>query len=542
MYLRGRYDEEHSGTSTYGIGKCTAHSTSNHSRSQSFAYVPLLVCSFGSLFVGWSIFLQEHYSRFLSFVLDRPPCIPDEYCSVSIPKMRLSREMDHPEAPDLFQERILQIRLMKLWCAMYPVKNGQPQVYEPNLAEEQFERLHHEFISVLPPVFSFTNPNTQWDEQIPTLKRQRQMLRITVLALSLYFFRPLLYLQPAELESLPAYKLNMVLAHREHLVDGAVSLLESVACLHDLMGGTQTKFFLLSFYTFEPAILLGMHLISVDSFYQMLVQARSTQQVSNSWKPERSTEPVRTARADPAQVTRCRLHINKALHRLNILREVSMIAELGARKLGQLVTRLDALFESSSSSADGVNSYSFSDSNSTMNDMRRNLSNSREGNSKDLFDIDFTRYPWPDSPHQSSTPAILDSFITQPISTRAGNSSGTSPQFDNWSTYQSYDGILRRMHPDVTLLGQNSYWNNDMTFPKTNTGTLNEEDWSYPTQNSNSPPLSPLSALHQRSAREPFSQSTSSTEEHALFTCAPVTNSQNTSYNEHQEWPTRLVR
>lgn len=456
--------------------------------------------------------------------------------------MRLSRERDHPEAPDLFQERMLQIRLMKLWYAMCPVKNGRPQVYEPNLVEEQSERLHREFIYVLPPVFSFANPDTQWDEQIPTLKRQRQMLRITVLALSLSFFRPLLHLQPVELESLPAYKVDLVLAHREHLVDGAVSLLESVACLHDLMGGNQTKFFLLSFYTFEPAVLLGMHLISLDSFYQMLDQARSTQQGSNSWKPERSTEPVRTTRIDPAQVTRCRLHINKALERLNILREVSMIAELGARKLGQLVTRLDTLFQSSSSSADAVNSYCFSDSNSTMSSTRRNMPDSREGNSKDIFDIDFTRYPWPDSPHQSSTSAILDSFIAQPIGTRTGNPSGKAPPFDTWSTYQSYDGTLGRIHPDAALLGQNSYWNNSMTFPRTNTGTRNEEDWSYPAQNSSSPPLSPLSTLDQRSAREPFSQSTSSSEERTPFTCTPMTNSRNMSYNEHQEWPTRLDR
>lgn len=279
--------------------------------------------------------------RFLSLALDRLPCIPDEFCTVAFPKMRLAPGIDDLNAPDVFSERLLQARLMKDWYAVIHLGSTRTSGYDPGAAEEQYERLRRDFVFSLPDAFALIEPNKDWDSQLPMLVRQRQLLRISVFALLCQLFRPLLQLSASQMEDMLQYKRDLVLAHRDHLLRAAVSLLDSISCLHELMGGNQNRFFLLSFYTFEPAMLLGMQLLGAESSKRTLSQARAPNECKDLWKSTGVTNDAGMAHIDVTSHSQCRTYIDKALKRLNVLREVSAIADLGARKLDQVTAKLN---------------------------------------------------------------------------------------------------------------------------------------------------------------------------------------------------------
>ncbi len=278
--------------------------------------------------------------RFLSLVLDRLPCIPDDYCTVAFPKMRLAPGLDDLNAPDVFSERLLQAQLMKNWYAVIHLNNTRTSVYDSGAAEEQYERLRRDFVFSLPDAFALNEPNKDWDSQLPMLDRQRQMLRISIFALLCQLFRPLLQLDASQMEEMPQYKQDLVRTHRGYLLRAAISLLDSIRCLHELMGGNQNKFFLLSFYTFEAAILLCMHLLSVDPSRKILTQTRAFNACKDLWNSTGVANGASMARSNIMSQAQCRVHIDEALKRLNMLREVSTIADLGAKKLGQVAARL----------------------------------------------------------------------------------------------------------------------------------------------------------------------------------------------------------
>ena len=286
-----------------------------------------------------------YINRFLSLVLDRLPCIADEDCSVDFPKMRLVTEIDDPRAPYVSLERVLQARLIKLWYSMYSPTIRQLPTYDPAIVEENYEKLRRDFISTLPDAFAFDTPDTQWDERMPTLIRQRYMLHISVLVILCQLLRPLLRLTLSEIQVMPQYKRKLLLTHRGLLVDTAISLLDSVAGLHENMGGNQTRYFLLSFYTFEPAMILGMHLLSIDLALEALNQARIASDTHRLWKTPVPFVAASHIHADRSSVTQCRKQMEKAFERLKMLCEVSVIAAVGTQTLGKMIAQIDSVLQ-----------------------------------------------------------------------------------------------------------------------------------------------------------------------------------------------------
>ena len=288
-----------------------------------------------------------YINRFLSLVLDRLPCIADDDCSVDFPKMRLVTEIEDPRAPYVSLERVLQARLIKLWYSMYSPSKCQLATYDPAIVEENYEKLRRDFISTLPDAFAIDTPDTQWDERMPTLIRQRYMLHISVLVILCQLLRPLLRLTLSEIQVMPQYKRKLLLTHRGLLVDAAISLLDSVAGLHENMGGNQTRYFLLSFYTFEPAMILGMHLLSIDLALEALNQARISSDTHRLWKTPVPFVAASHIHADRSSVTECRKQMEKAFERLQMLCEVSVIAAVGTQTLGKMIAQIDSLLQKS---------------------------------------------------------------------------------------------------------------------------------------------------------------------------------------------------
>ena len=317
-----------------------------------------------------------YINRFLSLVLDRLPCISDDDCSVDFPKMRLITGTDDPRAPHVSLERDLQARLIKLWYSMYSPAIRQLPTYDPAIVEENYERLRRDFISTLPGVFAFNTPDTQWDERMPSLIRQRYMLHISVLVILCQLLRPLLRLTLSEIQVMPHYKRNLLLTHRGLLVEVATSLLDSVAGLHEDMGGNQTRYFLLSFYTFEPAMILGMHLLSIDLALEALNQARTSSDTNRLWKTPVPFVAASDVYADSSSVTQCRKKMEKAFERLQMLCEVSVIAAVGTQTLGRMIAHIENVFQKSCQDQDdpsGVTTTDIGLSTSQMIDPMRSF-------------------------------------------------------------------------------------------------------------------------------------------------------------------------
>lgn len=287
-------------------------------------------------------------------MLDRSPRIHEEYCGLSYPKMRLALDTDDPAAPDAFLERTLQAQLARLWYSTLHRMKGQPLAYDPVVVEEQYDMLCREFISKLPAAFDFNSPNKQWDQLSPALALQRQTLRISIFSLLCQTYRPLLHLNQAQIDALPRYKRNLIPRHRAQLVNAATSLLDSVAQLHHDMGGNQTRYFLISFYTFEAAMLLTMHLLSAENASCGASHTGEERQSHDVLDPVDALEEAAPLNSTTPSVARCRAEIVRALERLDMLREVSPIAELGARKVHQMVARLDLLEQEKDAGEDNV--------------------------------------------------------------------------------------------------------------------------------------------------------------------------------------------
>ncbi|KAL8758329.1 MAG: hypothetical protein Q9199_001585 [Rusavskia elegans] len=213
-------------------------------------------------------------------------------------------------------------------------------VYDAVAVEEQYEGLYRPFISELPPVFALDSPLTHWDKNFPEVPRQRHLLRISIYSYLCRIYCRVLWLEHCHIHSLPRYKRDLIFRHRVQLVDAAIALLGSVSQLHTDMGCNQTKYFLISFYTFEPAMMLAMYLLNTGTITGTTSALAAKQRHDETESNPTSYNPVLSTR-QTANTIQCRFEIDKALERLDMLREVSLIAELGARKLGQIIKRLD---------------------------------------------------------------------------------------------------------------------------------------------------------------------------------------------------------
>ena len=280
------------------------------------------LCS-GTLRTTWMLIVDH---RFMSVVLGRWPLIPDQRCTVSLPQYVFGTpDVSHEDTPNRFSERRLQIDLAKIASSILSSKNGKPCI-EPATIDEKMEMLKVDLIEKLPPAFRLDDPDEKWDEQLPHLGRQRQMFRISVFATICMLLRPMVIIPASAVRALSASDRKLVVKHRGSLIKAAMEMLDSVATLHSLMGGKQSRFFLLSFFTFEPSVLIGIYLMTPrfgakegkkslsasKSFRGMAAQER------DMWKPGF-------------------LKMQEAFARLKMLSEVSSIARTALRVLEKML-------------------------------------------------------------------------------------------------------------------------------------------------------------------------------------------------------------
>lgn len=238
-------------------------------------------------------------------------------------------DLQSSDAPNVFTERILRARLAQFWRTNRPPRGPEWDVIA---AEERYEEFCSTFLQALPPAFAL-EPDKQWDERLPSLPMQRQLLHIAIFELLCWNFRPTLMQQPDEIGRLPLYKQIMMAHAKRALAAAALSLLQSVSNLHKLMGGSHTRFSGIILPMFEAAVPL-LCLCSDQSFPGDPIP-------EGRWNG-RNSNPLcirigKVTREECMQATR------DASSSLETLSEVSEVAEVGARTLARLISRVDSL-------------------------------------------------------------------------------------------------------------------------------------------------------------------------------------------------------
>lgn len=271
------------------------------------------------------------HNRFMSITLGRWPLIPDQICTVTLPEEDLGTETlfdgDEDRPPSVFCERNLQIQLSKIGIDILQSNDGKPSP-DPNVISANMEKIKTELLDKLPPAFRIADAEEKWDKKVPHLKRKREMFRISVFACICMLLRPMMIVETQPLS--PSDRV-LVAKHRLTLADAAMEMLESVGRLHMLMGGKESRFFPLSFFTLEPATILGMCLMSPNG------NSKSSKPGSMSAKGSTSL----LAHADQDRWQRAYKSLQDAAARLQLLSEVSSIARTGLKVLRRLMSRVD---------------------------------------------------------------------------------------------------------------------------------------------------------------------------------------------------------
>ncbi|KAI0478372.1 hypothetical protein GGR56DRAFT_630064 [Xylariaceae sp. FL0804] len=238
--------------------------------------------------------------------------------------------------PDLFTERLLQMRLAEIWRkSKTSLPPGNNTIYDPHVAEEKFEALYNDFVHTLPAAFSLS-PDKRWDPLLPELNRQREFLHSAIYCCICNNFKSALQMTPQQIAALPRYKQTILSEQRKLLARSALKMLESVFQLHSMFGLSQTRIFAITFFNFEGAVILAaLCLFFAEKEKSEVGRSDSTHGSSldlNSY--------VHTAELDPGYST-CLEASKEALRRLVMLGGSQPIAEVGARILRELLERIE---------------------------------------------------------------------------------------------------------------------------------------------------------------------------------------------------------
>ena len=278
------------------------------------------------------------WDSMLSRQLDRIAFLPGCLCPGNWPQLHLLGDggggggasiEPGVDAPDPFTERLLQARLADFWRSVRPMQGAE---YDMVLAEERYDKFCREYLSQLPPAFALVDPDETWDKRLTKLPLQRQLLHIAIYDSLCWNFRPLLLRRLLPLP-LPTYKRVLLGSQEKALAVAALQTLDGVTQLHALLGGCHTRFAGLVFLTFEAAVLLGY--LYTDPLFP---RDCSHQYVLPPGALNTKTDPLQ---AGTRNVTRhgCVQAVQGALMRLQMLAEVSSMADVGASTLTRLLSK-----------------------------------------------------------------------------------------------------------------------------------------------------------------------------------------------------------
>jgi hypothetical protein len=108
------------------------------------------------------------------------PFLPDDTVTETLPKLRflnsISESAADTGAPEMYTERVMQLRLGKFWRSVAPKRGA---AYDAAQGEQRYEQFCLDFLPILPPALAL-EPDTRWDKNAPKLAMQRHLLYISV--------------------------------------------------------------------------------------------------------------------------------------------------------------------------------------------------------------------------------------------------------------------------------------------------------------------------------------------------------------------------
>ncbi|KAF2969702.1 hypothetical protein GQX73_g3822 [Xylaria multiplex] len=244
-----------------------------------------------------------------------------------MPRMHLVPEVENSaDAPDVFAERTLQVKLVDFWKRQSLTTGPE---YDVLVAQERYDKFYAEFLLTVPPVFSL-EPDTQWDNRLPKLYLQRQILHTAIFDSLCYNFRPSLLQDPAEVELLPGYKQILLSSHKKALASAALKVLEKVSTLHNMIGASHARY---------PGIIIP----AFEAAVPLLCLCADTDFPGETMDASLTTGTLHPLSTTMANLTRnqCMQAIRDAVERLQSLAEFSKMAEAGARALASLIARVE---------------------------------------------------------------------------------------------------------------------------------------------------------------------------------------------------------
>lgn len=262
-----------------------------------------------------------------------------------MPRMHLLADIDiGADTPDVFTERVLRAKLARFWRSHGPAKGSK---YDAKAAEERYESFCSIFLQMIPPVFAL-QPDKQWDEVLPTLPMQQQLLHMAIFEFLCWNSRPTLLQEPDQVENLPGYEQILIPHNKEALAVAALSLLEGVSTLHMMIAGSHTRFAGIIVPIFEAAVPL-LCLCANKSFPGDIAEG-----LSHTMKPD----PLEVGISNQTRA-QCIQAARDVLSCLQTLAEVSNVAEVGRgpslassavltarlRSLKWMETRVDQLMQ-----------------------------------------------------------------------------------------------------------------------------------------------------------------------------------------------------
>ncbi|RYP30956.1 hypothetical protein DL767_005998 [Monosporascus sp. MG133] len=174
---------------------------------------------------------------------------------------------------------------------------------------------------------------------------QCQLLYIAIFESICQNFRPLLFLEPARLRALPAHKQVLLSSQSRVLAIAALKVLDAVSALHAMLESTYTRFPAVLFHTFEAAVLL-LCLCIKDLLPGNYVEESAQLQTVDIAHASAGGAVVDNPALDSGRTPdigisreQCILAAEAALGRLQMLAEVSAMAEAGARSLSHLLQK-----------------------------------------------------------------------------------------------------------------------------------------------------------------------------------------------------------
>ncbi|RBA13594.1 hypothetical protein FPRO05_02387 [Fusarium proliferatum] len=259
----------------------------------------------------------------LSLTLDRVPFLPDTLRQEVMPRMHLAPENGYPEP---FLDRISTARLVAFWRNTTPKHDMS---YDGVDIETVFNKFCNEFISMLPPVFAL-QPDRQHDELVPALPLQRQLLHVNIYFFTSLSFRRALMRDTSQDCYLPSYKRVLLSSQLTFLASLALKCLDCTHTLHTLMGGSQMRCPVLISSLFEMALLLVC-----------LCARRDVPADEEQDNPHVTVggELIGISTEVPTRGV-CLQALQKALETLQMLADVSDMAEVGARHLEELMSTM----------------------------------------------------------------------------------------------------------------------------------------------------------------------------------------------------------